>query len=167
MNTFHSHTQSPAAAAEYFKMRRWPETQLGSPPLQQQQQQMEEEEEEEEEEDFAAVIPPVTVVLEGRAICQRISLHKHASYESLAKALRRMFVDDDDGGCGGGGGGEPSCDRQLDLANAVPGHLVAYEDIENDLLLAGDLNWNDFVRVAKRIRILPIKANSRRGRGNN
>lgn len=142
MNTFHSHTQSPAAAAaaaEYFKMRRWPETQLGPPPLQQQQM----EEEEEEEEDFAAVIPPVTVVLEGRAICQRISLHKHASYESLAKALRRMFVDDDDGG-----GGEPSGERQLDLANAVPGHLVAYEDIENDLLLAGDLNWKSVLSIS-------------------
>ncbi|CAK9325796.1 unnamed protein product [Citrullus colocynthis] len=151
MNAFQSRTtQSPAAAAaaaaEYFKMRRWPERRLA---------------EGEGEEDFAAVIPPVTVVLEGRAICQRISLHKHASYESLAKALRRMFVDDDDGG-----GGENSGERRLDLTNAVPGHIVAYEDIENDLLLAGDLNWNDFVRVAKRIRILPVKANSRRGRGN-
>ena len=32
-------------------------------------------------------------------------------------------------------------DEGLDLANAVPGHLVAYEDLENDLLLAGDLSW--------------------------
>ncbi|XP_038890972.1 auxin-responsive protein IAA33 [Benincasa hispida] len=156
MNAFQSRTtQSPAAAAaaECFKMRRWPERRVGPP----------QQAEGEGEEDFAAVIPPVTVVLEGRAICQRISLHKHASYESLAKALRRMFVDDEDGG---GGGGENSGERQLDLTNAVPGHIVAYEDIENDLLLAGDLNWNDFVRVAKRIRIMPVKANSRRGRGN-
>ncbi|KAK9901909.1 hypothetical protein M0R45_001866 [Rubus argutus] len=51
--------------------------------------------------------------------------------------------------------------KDLDLSNAVPGHVIAYEDMENDLLLAGDLNWLDFVRVAKRIRILPAKANSR------
>ncbi|TYK01349.1 auxin-responsive protein IAA33 [Cucumis melo var. makuwa] len=115
-------TQSPAAAAaaEYFKMARWAERRVGPP--------------QQAEEDFAAVIPPVTVVLEGRAICQRISLHKHGSYESLAKALRRMFVDDDDEG-------EESGERRLDLTNAVPGYIVAYEDIENDLLLAGDLNW--------------------------
>ncbi|WJZ98824.1 hypothetical protein VitviT2T_017325 [Vitis vinifera] len=101
----------------------------------------------------AAVVPPVTVVLEGRSICHRISLHSHASYQSLARALRQMFVDGSSG------------DHELDLSNAVPGHLIAYEDMENDLLLAGDLNWKDFVRVAKRIRILPAKRNSRKGRG--
>ncbi|XVE98767.1 hypothetical protein REPUB_Repub03eG0137200 [Reevesia pubescens] len=105
----------------------------------------------------SSVVPPVTVVLEGRSICQRISLHNHASYHSLAKALRQMFVDGNDDGL--------TSDNDLDLSNAVPGHLVAYEDMENDLLLAGDLNWKDFVRVAKRIRILPAKENSRRGIG--
>lgn len=79
-------------------------------------------------------MPPVTVVLEGRSICHRIHLHKHESYESLAVALRRMFVDIE---------GSSSDDRagRLDLTNAVPGYLVAYEDMEDDLLLAGDLSW--------------------------
>ncbi|KAG2699351.1 hypothetical protein I3760_07G189800, partial [Carya illinoinensis] len=106
----------------------------------------------------STVIPPVTIVLEGRSICQRVSLHKHASYHSLAKALRQMFVDAGDAGL-------TSENDQLDLSNAIPGHLIAYEDIENDLLLAGDLNWKDFVRVEKRIRIPPLKSNSRKGRG--
>ncbi|KAH9805934.1 auxin-responsive protein IAA33 [Citrus sinensis] len=104
----------------------------------------------------STVVPPVTVVLEGRSICQRISLHKHASYQSLAKALRQMFVE-------GGEAAAINSEQDLDLSNAVPGHLIAYEDMENDLLLAGDLNWKDFVRVAKRIRILPVKGNSRKG----
>ncbi|KAK0570636.1 hypothetical protein LWI29_004213 [Acer saccharum] len=108
----------------------------------------------------STVVPPVTVVLEGRSICQRISLHKHASYQSLAKALRQMFVD---GGAAADTTGVAS-EHDLDLSNAVPGHLIAYEDMENDLLLAGDLNWKDFVRVAKRIRILPVKGNSGKGR---
>ncbi|XVF70015.1 hypothetical protein PTKIN_Ptkin11bG0127500 [Pterospermum kingtungense] len=106
----------------------------------------------------SSVVPPVTVVLEGRSICQRISLHKHASYHSLAKALRQMFVEGNDDG-------SVTSEKDLDLSNAVPGHLIAYEDMENDLLLVGDLNWKDFVRVAKRIRILPAKENSRKGRG--
>lgn len=85
----------------------------------------------------STLVPPVTVVLEGRSICQRISLQKHTSYTSLAKALRQMFVD-------GGDVGATAADtdsKDLDLSNAVPGHVIAYEDMENDLLLAGDLNW--------------------------
>ncbi|XP_020228442.1 auxin-responsive protein IAA33 [Cajanus cajan] len=97
------------------------------------------------------VVPAVTVVLEGRSICQRISLHNHGSYQSLAKALRQMFAED---------AGDSD---DLNLSNAIPGHVIAYEDMENDLLLAGDLTWKDFVRVAKRIRILPAKGNSRKG----
>ena len=74
----------------------------------------------------AGVVPPVTVVLDGRCICHRVHLNRHTGYRSLAGALRRLFVDTDD---------------DLDLANAIPGHVVAYEDMEDDLLLAGDLKW--------------------------
>lgn len=81
----------------------------------------------------SSVVPAVTVVLEGRSICQRISLHKHGSYQSFAKALRQMFVD--------GGTADSEIGDDLDLSNAIPGHLIAYEDMENDLLLAGDLSW--------------------------
>ncbi|KAF8660266.1 hypothetical protein HU200_057833 [Digitaria exilis] len=100
------------------------------------------------------VVPPVTVVLDGRCICHRVHLNRHTGYRSLAAALRRMFVDDTDAAADDGEDG-------LDLANAIPGHVVAYEDMEDDLLLAGDLKWNDFVRVAKRIRIIPAKKSSR------
>ncbi|XP_022685516.1 auxin-responsive protein IAA33-like [Setaria italica] len=62
----------------------------------------------------ANVVPPVTVVLDG-----------------LAGALRCLFVDADEGQ------GEDGLDR----ANAIPGHVVAYEDMEDDLLLAGHLKW--------------------------
>ncbi|KAG1326419.1 auxin-responsive protein IAA33 [Cocos nucifera] len=109
----------------------------------------------------STVVPPVTVVLEGRSICHRVYLNKHCSYKSLAMALRRMFVDVDDKEDLGENGADG-----LDLSNAVPGYVVAYEDMEDDLLLAGDLNWKDFVRVAKRIRIIPAKASRRKhGKG--
>ncbi|OIW19425.1 hypothetical protein TanjilG_09445 [Lupinus angustifolius] len=81
----------------------------------------------------STVVPAVTVVLEGRSICQRISLHNHSSYQSLAKELRQMFVEGNDGNM--------ENDDNLDLSNAIPGHLIAYEDMESDLLLAGDLSW--------------------------
>ncbi|XP_071715181.1 auxin-responsive protein IAA33 [Rutidosis leptorrhynchoides] len=115
-----------------------------------------------EEDDLigAGVVPAVTVVVEGRSICHRISLNNHDGYNSLAKALRYMLVDDS----------VPGDDHDqdqagLDLSNAVPGHIIAYEDMENDLLLAGDLDWKDFTRVARRIRIIPVKANSSKGKG--
>ncbi|KAJ4911164.1 Auxin-responsive protein IAA33 [Raphanus sativus] len=80
----------------------------------------------------SSVVPPVTIVLEGRSICQRISLDKHESYQSLALALRQLFVD----------GADSTLEtKDLDLSNAIPGHIIAYEDMENDLLLAGDLSW--------------------------
>ncbi|XP_078151167.1 indole-3-acetic acid inducible 33 [Carex rostrata] len=100
----------------------------------------------------STIVPPVTVVLEGRSICHRVHLSRHTGYDSLAVALRRLFVGDMDD--------KPS--EGLDLSNAVPGHVVAYEDMEDDLLLAGDLSWRDFVRVVKRIRIIPVKASRRR-----
>lgn len=80
----------------------------------------------------AGVVPPVTVVLDGRCICHRVHLSRHTGYRSLAGALRRMFVDTD---------AADAADEEADLSNAVPGHVVAYEDMEDDLLLAGDLNW--------------------------
>ncbi|KAL8189513.1 hypothetical protein R6Q57_029079 [Mikania cordata] len=110
----------------------------------------------EEDDLIAGVIPAVTVVVEGRSICHRISLHNHDGYSSLAKALRHMLVDYD---------GQEDQAGGLDLSNAVPGHIIAYEDIENDLLLAGDLNWRDFTRVARRIRVIPVKGNSDKRKG--
>ncbi|XP_015081873.1 auxin-responsive protein IAA33 [Solanum pennellii] len=108
--------------------------------------------------------PAVTVVVEGRSICQMISLHKLGSYQSLAKTLNQMFVDSGDIiECSS----QNNNNNNVDLSNALPGHLIAYEDIENDLLLVGDLSWKDFVKVAKRIRILPAKPNSRTGRVEN
>ncbi|GJN26198.1 hypothetical protein PR202_gb14110 [Eleusine coracana subsp. coracana] len=82
----------------------------------------------------AGVVPPVTVVLDGRCICHRVHLSRHTGYSSLAAALRRMFVDTD-------AEEEEEEEAGLNLSNAVPGHVVAYEDMEDDLLLAGDLNW--------------------------
>ncbi|KAK9705824.1 hypothetical protein RND81_07G084700 [Saponaria officinalis] len=131
------------------------------------------------------IIPSVTVVLEGRSICHRINLHSHASYHSLAIALRQMFANtfnfdqlhdnhnniinnnknndsnDNDNDNYDENNGEGKMVQQIDISNAIPGHVVAYEDLENDLLLAGDLHWKDFVRVAKRIRIVPAKSRLR------
>ncbi|RZC73808.1 hypothetical protein C5167_049283 [Papaver somniferum] len=97
-----------------------------------------------EDETLLKVIPKVTVVLEGV-----IGDHH----------LSTLVIDNN----------STSKEEQLlSLSNAIPGHLIAYEDMEDDLLLAGDLNWKqilkDFVRLAKRIRIIPVKEKSRRGR---
>ncbi|KAL6651536.1 hypothetical protein ACP70R_010461 [Stipagrostis hirtigluma subsp. patula] len=141
---------SASASFEQHPKRRPP---AAGPSDQQQQRKLLRLSVQQEDDMAASVVPPVTVVLEGRCICHRVHLSRHTGYRSLAGALRRMFVDTD------AADGE---DSGLDLSNAVPGHVVAYEDMEDDLLLAGDLNWKDFVRVAKRIRIIPVKPSSRR-----
>ncbi|KAG0470714.1 hypothetical protein HPP92_016832 [Vanilla planifolia] len=104
---------------------------------------------------LAGFQPSVTVYKEGSSICHRVQLDRHAGYESLAAALHRIFANDN-------ADGHPRLYGRLDLSNAVPGHMVAYEDIEDDLLLAGDLSWKDFLRVVKRIRIIPTKPRRRK-----
>ncbi|KAH0462498.1 hypothetical protein IEQ34_010073 [Dendrobium chrysotoxum] len=101
------------------------------------------------------IIPSVNVIFEGRSICHSVRLDRHASYESLAATLRRLFV----------GADETYPNVGLDLSNAVPGHMVVYEDMEDDLLLAGDLSWKDFVRVVRRIRIIPARPGRRKHGG--
>lgn len=106
--------------------------------------------------EYSDATPPVTVVVEGRSICQRILLEEHSCYESFARALSEMFV----GNILALDGQEADLIHSRDycnLSNAIPGYLIAYEDHEGDLLLAGDLSWKDFVGAAKRIRILPAK----------
>ncbi|KAK6942042.1 AUX/IAA domain [Dillenia turbinata] len=105
----------------------------------------------------SSVVPPVTVVLEDRSICHRISLHKHGSYNSLARALRQMFGDV---GNGNGIVEEEEEEGTLDLSNAVPGHIVAYEDMEDDLLLAGDLNWKYVFFLLQHSSILSLRNSS-------
>ncbi|KAK9104551.1 hypothetical protein Scep_021395 [Stephania cephalantha] len=86
--------------------------------------------------------PQITVVLEGRSICQCINLHKHFSCQSLAKALQVMFTVDSSVGDGDIEVNPVSNhdDHELAFSNAVPGRLVAYEDLKDDLILVGDLN---------------------------
>jgi hypothetical protein len=79
--------------------------------------------------------PSVTAVMDGRSIGQRVCLHDYSSYESFARAMRKMFEDcipDED---------LAATEQELHLGNAIPGYVIAYEDEERDLLLAGDLAW--------------------------
>lgn len=102
--------------------------------------------------------PSVMVVMEGRSIGRSLCLHNYDSYESFANALREMFEGDFSSG-----GLSTISNEACNLESAIPGHIIAYEDAENDLLLAGDLPWRDFLRAAKRIRILPSKACRNKG----
>jgi RNA binding exosome subunit len=73
--------------------------------------------------------------MDGRSIGQRVCLHDYSSYESFARAMRKMFEDcipDED---------LAATEQELHLGNAIPGYVIAYEDEERDLLLAGDLAW--------------------------
>ncbi|CAM6019905.1 unnamed protein product, partial [Sphagnum balticum] len=95
-----------------------------------------------------AVSPSVTAVMEGRSIGQRVCLNDYNSYEIFSQAMRKAFQDcipEEDLVMTG---------QEIHLGNAIPGYVIAYEDDEGDLLLAGDSVWREFVRAAKRIRIV-------------
>ena len=79
------------------------------------------------------------MVVEGCSICHRIFLEEHSCYVSFMCALREMFV----GNILALDGQEADLIHSRDycnLSNAIPGYLIAYEDHEGDLLLAGDLS---------------------------
>ncbi len=83
----------------------------------------------------SAVSPSVTAVVEGRSIGQRVCLCDYDSYEGFAQAMRKMFEDcilEED---------LVAMGQEIHLGNAIPGYVIAYEDEEGDLLLAGDLGW--------------------------
>ncbi|GLJ44127.1 hypothetical protein SUGI_0920230 [Cryptomeria japonica] len=107
--------------------------------------------------DENAVPPSIPVVIEGRSTGGKVCLQKLDGYESFALTLSDMFKNNVVGD-----NMVPSPDNCI-LSNAIPGFVIAFEDAEGDLLLAGDLSWRDFVRVARRIRVVPAKKNKTEG----
>lgn len=103
------------------------------------------------------VPPSLSVVMDGRSIGGRICLQKLDGYESFALTMWNMFKDNipEDSMAASG--------EDCNLWNAIPGFVIAYEDAEGDLLLAGDLSWRDFVRVAKCIKVIPSKKHKMKG----
>ncbi|KAJ7535140.1 hypothetical protein O6H91_12G019900 [Diphasiastrum complanatum] len=97
-------------------------------------------------------LPSVTVVMEGQSALWRICLQEHCGYSSFAHAIRMIVANNNSAQdlCTLGG--------ECDLENAVPGHRIAYEDDEGDLLLVGDLPWRDFAHSARQIRVVPSKS---------
>ncbi|XP_024538276.1 uncharacterized protein LOC9639214 isoform X2 [Selaginella moellendorffii] len=76
----------------------------------------------------------ITVVMEGRSIDGRICLSDYDGYGSFAAALRSMFGSEEEASTA-------AAEQACSLSNAIPHHIIAYEDAEGDLLLAGDLSW--------------------------
>ncbi|KAL3675344.1 hypothetical protein R1sor_025292 [Riccia sorocarpa] len=92
---------------------------------------------------------PLTVLMEGRPFSRRIVLQEYDSYGSFSAAMRSLFESEVPAQ-------EPRTHGEsCNLANAIPGYAIVYQDEEGDVLLAGDLPWRDFVRAARQIRIVP------------
>ncbi|EFJ23932.1 hypothetical protein SELMODRAFT_451390 [Selaginella moellendorffii] len=72
----------------------------------------------------------ITVVMEGRSIDGRICLSDYDGYGSFAAALRSMFGPEEEASTA-------AAEQACSLSNAIPHHIIAYEDAEGDLLLAG------------------------------
>ncbi|GBG85126.1 Aux/IAA family protein [Chara braunii] len=105
----------------------------------------------------------ITAIMEGWPIGRRISLREHYNYEGLSTTLRHMFefmipaeqrywI-------------RPGCHPPCNSLNALPGHVIAYEDADGDLMLAGDIPWEHFVTTAKRIKIVQTSQYFGRGPG--
>ncbi|KAL5212293.1 hypothetical protein ABZP36_023140 [Zizania latifolia] len=88
----------------------------------------------------------VKVKKEGDAIGRKVDLALHASYDDLLATLARMFPTNDQ--------------EDKEMANGdhhrrqAASPVVTYEDSDGDLMLVGDVPWDDFIRSVKRLKIL-------------
>ncbi|KAG8072810.1 hypothetical protein GUJ93_ZPchr0006g45135 [Zizania palustris] len=90
----------------------------------------------------------VKVKKEGDAIGRKVDLALHASYDELLATLARMFRTNDDQAAENE---MANGDRRRRQASTP---VVTYEDGDGDLMLVGDVPWDDFIRSVKRLKIL-------------
>ncbi|XP_020246625.1 auxin-responsive protein IAA25-like isoform X2 [Asparagus officinalis] len=79
----------------------------------------------------------VKVNMEGFAVGRKINLKAHNSYESLSRALQKMFANF-------------LSKREVDNSSD---YILLYEDNEGDRMLVGDVPWELFITSVKRLYI--------------
>ncbi|KAE8708124.1 Auxin-responsive protein IAA11 [Hibiscus syriacus] len=101
----------------------------------------------------------VKVKMDGIPIGRKVDLNASESYEKLAKSLEEMFPETAPGANPAG-----STARQHDVTNKTTRHsklldgssdfVLTYEDKEGDWMLVGDVPWEMFRSLVKRLRIM-------------
>ncbi|CAL9056516.1 unnamed protein product [Musa banksii] len=90
----------------------------------------------------------VKVNMEGYVFGRKIDLKAHDGYQSLSRALCKLFRNFLSSNCLGNS--EEQDDEAVD-----DGFILLYEDNEGDQMLAGDIPWELFITSVKKLYIAP------------
>jgi auxin-responsive protein IAA len=100
--------------------------------------------------------------MDGLPIGRKVDLVVNNSYDKLKSALEDLFQQFigqpgsiQSGSTGGleSGGVSSTCNRKLNFLHSSE-YVLTYEDCESDLMLVGDVPWNMFTGIVRRLRIM-------------
>ncbi|CAK9211671.1 unnamed protein product [Sphagnum troendelagicum] len=107
----------------------------------------------------------VKVYMDGLSIGRKVDLTVNNSYERLKSALEDMFQDMFQQFISKTGMFS-SCSQKLNFLHSSE-YVLTYEDRESDLMLVGDVPWEMFTTIVRRLRIMKGVDIARRGGGDN
>ncbi|KAH0841397.1 hypothetical protein HID58_092228 [Brassica napus] len=98
----------------------------------------------------------VKVSMDGAPYLRKVDLRSYTNYMELSLALEKMFTTFTLGQCGANGaaGKDKLCETKLkDLLNGKD-YVLTYEDKDGDWMLVGDVPWEMFIDVCKKLKIM-------------
>ncbi|XP_019058797.1 PREDICTED: auxin-responsive protein IAA9 isoform X2 [Tarenaya hassleriana] len=98
----------------------------------------------------------VKVSMDGAPYLRKVDLRSCASYRELSSALEKMFTTFTLGQCGSHGAPVKDILRETKLKDLLNGkdYVLTYEDKDGDWMLVGDVPWEMFIDVCKRLKIM-------------
>nr|VDD27508.1 unnamed protein product [Brassica oleracea] len=91
--------------------------------------------------------------MDGAPYLRKVDLRSYTNYMELSSALEKMFTTFTLGQCGSNGaaGKDKLCETKLkDLLNGKD-YVLTYEDKDGDWMLVGDVPWEMFIDVCKKL----------------
>ncbi|XP_013618724.1 PREDICTED: auxin-responsive protein IAA9-like isoform X2 [Brassica oleracea var. oleracea] len=98
----------------------------------------------------------VKVSMDGAPYLRKVDLRSYTNYMELSSDLEKMFTTFTLGQCGSNGaaGKDKLCETKLkDLLNGKD-YVLTYEDKDGDWMLVGDVPWEMFIDVCKKLKIM-------------
>ncbi|CAA7397358.1 unnamed protein product [Spirodela intermedia] len=95
----------------------------------------------------------VKVSMDGAPYLRKVALQVYGNYRELSSALEAMFSCSTIAQCGKYEMDGSNENRPMDLVHG-PQYVLSYEDKDGDWMLVGDVPWDMFVDLCKRLRIM-------------
>ncbi|XP_010463449.1 PREDICTED: auxin-responsive protein IAA9-like isoform X1 [Camelina sativa] len=98
----------------------------------------------------------VKVSMDGAPYLRKVDLRSYTNYGELSSALEKMFTTFTLGQCGSNGAAGKDMLSETKLKDLLNGkdYVLTYEDKDGDWMLVGDVPWEMFIDVCKKLKIM-------------